>query len=85
MMWDWLFQFIEPLERGRIPYAIVGSVAASLYGEPRATNDVDTVIQLSPADAPKLIDAFAKSYAGIYGLLFASARPLTFAENRFDA
>ena len=57
-MWDWLFQFIDPLERSKEPYAIVGSVAASLYGEPRATNDVDLVIQVEPADAKRLIQAF---------------------------
>jgi hypothetical protein len=44
-MWDWLFQFIDPLERAQLPYAVLGSVASSLYGEPRATNDVDVVIQ----------------------------------------
>lgn len=43
-MWDWLFDLVDPLERADIPYAIVGSVAASVYGEPRATNDVDLLI-----------------------------------------
>lgn len=57
-MWDWLFQFIDPLERSQVPYAVVGSVAASLYGEPRATNDVDVVIQVAPADAGRLVQAF---------------------------
>ena len=57
-MWDWLFQFVDPLERSKVPYAIVGSVAASLYGEPRATNDVDVVIQVGPADAKRLVQAF---------------------------
>src|SRR4051812_290979 len=60
-MWDWLFQFIEPLDRGDIPYAIVGSVAASVYGEPRATNDVDLLIHLSPADAGRLAAAFPEA------------------------
>eukprot|EP01041_Mallomonas_annulata_P040321 gene40321-64193_t len=41
-----------------IPYAIVGSVASSVYGEPRATNDVDLLIQLSRNDAAKLVHAF---------------------------
>lgn len=58
-MWDWLFQFVDPLERAGVPYAIVGSVAASVYGEPRATNDVDLLIQLSRADAGKVTDAFS--------------------------
>ena len=58
-MWDWLFQFIEPLDRAGVPYAIVGSVASSVYGEPRATNDVDLLIQLPRVDAGKLAGAFA--------------------------
>ena len=58
-MWHWLFQFADPLERAGIPYAIVGSVASSLYGEPRATNDVDLLIQLSQRDAGKLASAFS--------------------------
>ncbi len=57
-MWDWLFQFIDPLEHAQVPYAVVGSVASSLYGEPRATNDVDVVIQIAPADAGRLVQAF---------------------------
>jgi len=57
-MWDWLFQFLDPLETAGVPYAIVGSVAASVYGEPRATNDVDLVLQCGPADAARLARAF---------------------------
>lgn len=37
---------------------MVGSVASSLYGEPRAANDVDVVIQIAPADASRLVRAF---------------------------
>ncbi|MBI5767680.1 MAG: hypothetical protein HZA93_07780 [Verrucomicrobia bacterium] len=57
-MWDWLFQFVEPLERASVPYAIVGSVASSIYGEPRATNDVDVLIQLPRTEAAKIARAF---------------------------
>ena len=38
--------FIEPLERLGIPYCITGSVAASVYGEPRLTADIDVVLLL---------------------------------------
>lgn len=58
LMWDWLFIFIEPLDRAGIPYAIVGSVASSIYGEPRATNDVDMLIMIRPEDVPSLVAAF---------------------------
>jgi hypothetical protein len=57
-MWEWLLQFTGPLERAGIPYSIVGSVAASVYGEPRATNDVDLLIQIAPADAARLAGLF---------------------------
>lgn len=57
-MWDWLLQFTQGLDDAGIPYAIVGSVASSVYGEPRATNDVDVVIQLAREDAGKLVRAF---------------------------
>ena len=57
-MWDWLFQFLDPLERHGIPYALVGSVASSIYGEPRATNDVDLVIQIGTGDVKRLLAAF---------------------------
>lgn len=57
-MWDWIFQFIDPLERCSFPYALTGSVASSIYGEPRATNDLDVVVQIGTADAPRLAAAF---------------------------
>ncbi len=57
-MWDWLFAFIGPLDRERLPYAIVGSVAASVYGEPRATNDVDMLILIRETEVERLHKAF---------------------------
>lgn len=56
--WDWLFQFIDPLAKAGIEYAVVGSVGASIYGEPRATNDLDLVIQIGASQARRLIEAF---------------------------
>lgn len=56
--WDWLFQFIAPLEEAGIAYAVVGSVASSVYGEPRATNDLDLVIQIEIPQARLLARAF---------------------------
>src|SRR6185295_9277694 len=35
--------FATRLEATGIPYMITGSVAATLYGEPRLTNDIDIV------------------------------------------
>jgi hypothetical protein len=38
----------ELLDRCGIEYMVVGSVANSAYGDPRATNDVDVVIEATP-------------------------------------
>ena len=37
---------------------VTGSVAATIYGEPRFTQDIDLVLRLSSADASRLADAF---------------------------
>lgn len=50
--------FIEALNRLGCPYMVTGSVAATLYGEPRFTNDVDMVVEL-PVSA---VDAFARAF-----------------------
>ena len=38
-----LAPFLEPLERLGLPYCVTGSVAASVYGEPRLTAAIDVV------------------------------------------
>ena len=38
---------VAALDRLEIPYAIVGSMASSAWGEPRMTRDIDIVIRLS--------------------------------------
>lgn len=46
------------LERLKIPYAIVGSFASGVWGEPRMTLDIDIVVQLLGEQAALLIHAF---------------------------
>lgn len=58
---DLLTLFVDPLERLGLDYMVTGSVASMLYGEPRLTNDVDLVLDLSPPDAPRLRAAFSSS------------------------
>ena len=53
--------FIEPLERLGLPYCITGSVAASVYGEPRLTADIDVVLVVKPDDVFALRAAFPES------------------------
>jgi hypothetical protein len=46
---------IARLERARVPYMITGSVASSFHGEPRATRDLDIVIDPNPAGIDRLV------------------------------
>jgi hypothetical protein len=41
-----------------IAYMVTGSVAVSLYAEPRMTRDVDLVVELGPADTARIVDMF---------------------------
>jgi len=50
--------FLDPLERLALPYCITGSVAASVYGEPRLTADIDVVLLLKAQDIGALRPAF---------------------------
>ncbi len=56
-----LAPFLEPLERLGLPYCVTGSVAASVYGEPRLTADIDIVLLLSIRDIAALRAAFPDS------------------------
>lgn len=58
---DPLAPFLEPLERLDLPYCITGSVAASVYGEPRLTADIDVVLLLRAADVAALRSVFPES------------------------
>jgi hypothetical protein len=55
---DLFLIFIRKLESLRIPHMICGSVASSVYGDPRLTQDVDLVVSLTLEDAPRLAAAF---------------------------
>jgi hypothetical protein len=54
-----LAPFLEPLERLGFPYCVTGSVAASVYGEPRLTADIDIVLLLKIQDIAALRSAFS--------------------------
>jgi hypothetical protein len=55
---------IAQLERAGVPYMITGSVASSYHGEPRATRDVDIVIDPDPAGITRLVAELEA--AGVY-------------------
>jgi hypothetical protein len=45
---------IDTLQRLRVPFMIVGSLAANFHGVPRSTRDADFVVQLKPNDLQEI-------------------------------
>ena len=46
---------VARLERSGVPYMITGSIASSYHGEPRATRDLDVVIDPDPGALDRLV------------------------------
>jgi hypothetical protein len=58
---DMLAIVIGLLEAADVPYMITGSLASSYHGEPRATRDIDIVIEPSPDGVERLANGLADS------------------------
>lgn len=56
------FQCAEAMERAQIPYFLGGSLASSLQGEPRSTNDIDFVVDLRASQLQPFIDALGPDF-----------------------
>ena len=57
-----LSRVIEKLDQASIPYMLTGSMALNFYGHIRATQDVDIVIKIGPADIKKICKLFEKDF-----------------------
>jgi hypothetical protein len=53
---DLLAEIIGQLDRAGVPYMVTGSIASSYHGEPRATRDIDIVIDPRPDALNQLVD-----------------------------
>lgn len=53
---------VTRLESAGIPYMLTGSVAMSIYAEPRMTRDIDIVVELAPGDAHRVSELFSTDY-----------------------
>jgi hypothetical protein len=53
-----LIKILALLNENQIDYMITGSLASSIQGEPRATHDVDILVNITQAAIPALIKAF---------------------------
>lgn len=54
----------KSFQRHDLKYVIIGGIAAVLYGVPRATFDLDILIEASPQNAQRLIDALIDAGMG---------------------
>ncbi|MBM4250203.1 MAG: hypothetical protein FJ149_12455 [Euryarchaeota archaeon] len=52
-----LRKFVRTMATLDIPYVIVGGFAVAGWGRPRATMDVDVIMQLGEADVPRIVTA----------------------------
>lgn len=55
-------QVIGALDRMEVPYVVGGSIASSIYGRPRATQDVDVIADLRDDHIPGLIAALRDGF-----------------------
>lgn len=58
----------------KIPYSLIGGIAASALGQPRLTHDVDALIMFAPETVRKILDA-----APAHGFTVRKANPEFFA------
>lgn len=56
------YRIAQEFERLRIRYLVGGSLASSLHGIPRATNDVDMVAEMTEAHIPLLVKALETEF-----------------------
>jgi hypothetical protein len=59
---EFLAEMTRRLESAGIPYMVAGSHASSFHGQPRATHDVDLVIDPSPEQLDQFLVLFDESY-----------------------
>jgi hypothetical protein len=55
---NFFLSFVQRLNQAKLRYLVTGSVAAMLYGEPRLTQDVDLVLEVSAQEIAKLPGLF---------------------------
>jgi hypothetical protein len=56
------------LQRHKVRYVVIGDIAAVLHGVPRATFDLDILIDANPDNAQKLLDALLEAKLGTAAL-----------------
>lgn len=61
-------EFIQLLNDNQVKYLIVGGYAVAVHGHPRYTKDLDIWVEMTPANADKLMIALSQFGFGSLGL-----------------
>lgn len=77
---EFLVRLVERFEAARIPFMIVGSLGSTYHGEPRATNDINIVIDPSLEQ----LDSFLASLGNDYYVSGQSMREAWSARSMFN-
>lgn len=71
-MLNLLKDVFSSLQRHKVRYIVIGGIAAVLYGVPRATFDLDILIDANMDNARNLLDAFLEARLGTAALTTAN-------------
>ena len=66
-----LTNVFESFQRHNVRYVVIGGIASVLYGVPRATFDLDILIEPTPENAQRLLEALFDSGLGTASLIDA--------------
>ena len=64
---EFLFRIAGALDRSGIPYMVVGSLASALHGVPRATQDIDLVINPTAATLRQFLSMLSPEHYYVDG------------------
>lgn len=70
-MLNQLQDVLSSFQKHKVKYVIIGGIAAVLYGVPRATFDLDILIEATPVNAQNLLDALVEAKLGTAELISA--------------
>ena len=70
-MLNQLQDVFKSLENHKVRYLVIGGIAAILYGVPRATFDLDIIIEATEQNADKLLHALLEAKLGTASLITA--------------
>jgi hypothetical protein len=72
-------------QKHNVRYVVIGGIAAVLHGVPRATFDLDILIEATPENAQKLLDALLEANLGTASMITAEellAHEITIFQDR---